>query len=453
MVAIILGVATVAALAVGFVALSAMYNVVDPSKAHMVIKASGKTVIYSADDSISTSENKSSYFFIPEWVPFIGMTRKIIDVTIKEIVDHQETYEKSQARYCVDTSLKYRINNVSVNGQTSLGEEDVAKQLREVISSTVRDVTIKYTLVEVRANKSKVEDEIEELITKDLNKWGLYLVNFQLVNFADTKHSTIVSDISEREEKRIAAETRIAVAERDREAKIKEAENREMASVRELLEKQKVDAQAEASKVEVAKQEEKAKEAHFKVVKVEEIKRAEIDKEKAKVVAEQIKEVALIKANELKDAEEINKQQKKLSGEGDKIKAEEIAKGNAAKAREEGLAEAEAIEAKGLAEAKAKNELQKALNLFGDDAIKALIAEKEVAKDEAIGIATAQALANAEVKVFSGSDNRGGFDLGKTLSALQVADPNTAKNVGNNIARPNDVGLVALAETRKDKKE
>jgi uncharacterized membrane protein YqiK len=136
------------------------------------------------------------------------------------------------------------------------------------------------------------------------------------------------------------------------------------------------------------------------------------------------------------------KEQKKLSGEGDKLKAEEIAKGEAAPIREMGNAEAEIIKAKGLAEAVAKDKLQEALNKFKDEAIRALVAEKVVAKDQAVGIATAKALEQADVKVFSGGESdKQGFDLGKMIASASVADGSAASAIVNKISTPNDLGF------------
>ena len=88
---------------------------------------------------------------------------------------------------------------------------------------------------------------------------------------------------------------------------------------------------------------------------------------------------------------------------------------------------------------------KEALNKFGDSAIRALVAEKIVEKDRAVGIATAAALERADLKVFSGGDSdRQGFDLGKLITSMSVADETTAYAIKNKIARPNDLGIVGL---------
>ena len=130
----------------------------------------------------------------------------------------------------------------------------------------------------------------------------------------------------------------------------------------------------------------------------------------------------------------IVKERKKLEGEGDRDKAVEVAKGEAAPIRE-----------KGFAEAQAKDKLQAALNKFKPDAITAMVAEQIVAKDEKIGVETAKALQEADLKVFSGGKSgEQGFDLAQMITSTSVGNQGTADALLNKMARPNDLGLSTL---------
>jgi flotillin len=400
----------------------ACYRIVDPSEAHLVITPTNKFVV-SADDGIATNK-KRTYFAIPSWVPFIGRAIRIMDVTIKEAIVEQETYEKSQARYYVRSSLKYRIASVSTAAETFVDVADLENQLKEVIQASVRAVTVKYDVVDARAMKNKMQDEIKNEMDKNLSQWGLELVNFQLVDFQDTKNSSIISDISKRREAEIQSTTRQQVAVKQKEARMQEAESDELARKREI-EKEKVIGEQEQLKAQkISEMQKDAMTKQYDVTQVSVIRTAEIEKQRAIVAAEQSLAT-----------ETINKDKKIMEGQGDRLRLEEQAKGNAAKILQDGLAEAQA-----------KDALQKALNLFGDNAIRALVAEKVVAKDQAIGVETAKALSQADVKVFSGGGDSGksGFDLGKMITSMSVADPTTADAMLNKIARPNDMGLTAL---------
>jgi len=404
------------------ICLFAWYRIVDPSEAHLVVTPNKKFVA-SADDNVATSNTKT-YFAIPSWLPFFGRAIRIMDVTIKELVVNQETYEKNQARYNVKSSCKYRITDVQTAAETFVSDEELQEQLKEVIRASVRAVTVKYDVVDARAFKQKMGEEIQAEMQDDLNKWGLTLINFQLVDFQDTADSTIISDISKRREVEIKSTTREQNAEKIKQARIKEAEAEEKAKEREIA-KDKVIGEREQNKAQkIAEQQKIAEEKRYEVVKVQTIKQAEITKAEA-----------IVKAEQDKATEAIFKEKKKLEGEGDRMRAEEQAKGEAAPILQKGLAEAEAKEA-----------LQKALNKFGDDAIRALVAEKVVAMQEVVGVETAKALMNADVKVFAGGGKAGeeGFELGKMIQSMAVSNSTTADAVLNKIARPQDLGLTAL---------
>lgn len=404
---------------------SAWYRIVPPSEAHLVTTPSGAFVA-SPDEDVGKAKK---YFHIPEWIPWLGRTVRIMNITIDELKYNQETIEKGQARYNVDVSLKYRIKNVKISAQRYTNDEDLKEQLKEVVKASVRNITVNYEVTEVRAKKAIVDEEIEKLLTVELDKWGLELINFQLVGFSDTEESSIISDISKRREVEIESRTREENAERKKQARIKEAEAEEKAKEREIS-KEKVIGQREQDKLKsIAENAKLAKEKEFEVIRVKTIEQAKIDKEKA-----------IVKAEEEKATEAIMKEKKKLEGEGDRAKAEEIAKGEAAPIREKGFAEAEA-----------KDKLQQALNKFEDKAIRALVAEKIVEKDKLVGLETAKALTNADLKVFAG-DGKGkaGFDLAQLLGGLKTAgDKNDVEAILNRFARPNDLGLSNVLGKKK----
>ena len=414
--------ALLAVFAIATICAFAWYRIVSPTEAHLVITPRKKLIV-SSDDSIAT-DKKKTYFAIPSAIPFIGRQIRIMDLTIKEIVLTQESYEKNQARFNVKSSTKYRIDDVKRAAETFDSNEELKKQLEEVIVSSTNAVAAKYDVVEMRSKKQEMSKAVQVEMLDDLKQWGLELVSFQLIDFKDTEDSKIISDISKRREVEIEARTREENAEKIKQARIKEADAEEKAKTREIARDQVVAEREQNKEQKIAEQEKLAEEKRFEVVRVREVKQAEIDKEKA-----------IVKANEDKETESIRKETKRLEGEGDRLREEEKAKGEAAPIREKGLAEAEA-----------KEKLQAALNKFGDKAIMALTAEKIVSMQESVGVETAKALSNADVKVFSGGDesSKNGFDLGKMISAMSASNDGAAKAALNKIARPNDLGLNGL---------
>lgn len=399
----------------------AWYRVVPPTEAHLVVTPS--TTMIASSDPLLQKDCGSSYFAIPP-IPIIGRRVRVMDVTIKEISGQMETYEKDQARYMVDYSVKYRIADVRKAADTFINDQELQKQANDQIISAVRAVTVKYSVVDARANKQKMAVEVRNEIQDDFANWGLNLVMFSLVDFQDTETSTIISSLSKRREVEIETDTRQQNAEKFKNARFKEAEAEENAKKREIEKEQNIAAREQEKLMKVAEQQRTATEKQLDVTWVQQVKTQEIERDRA-----------IVEATQKKDVEEIIKQQKQLVGEGDQKMKEAQAKGAAATTREEGYSQAAVLDKK-----------QEALNKFGNDAIRALVAEKVVDMQQAVGVATAKALESADLKVFAGnSSGASGFDIGQLITATSVSNQDTADAVLNKLARPNDLGLAALS--------
>ncbi len=420
-----MGIITIILIGVGVLSILlafAWYRIVPSSEAHLVIRGTGTKGVYSSDTKFRTNKAGSSYFAIPEFIPIVGRIVRKLDVTIKEENFEQETIEKDQARYMVTSSTKYRVTDVEKAAESFISESDLRAQLKEIIQAAVREITVKYDVINARSKRKEIGDEIHKSIVDDLANWGVELVNFVLVDFKDAKDSTVISDISLRREVEINSMTREENAEKVKQARIKEAESDEKAQEREIARDKVIGERKQQAFQAVAEKEKLAQEKVFEVKKVQTIKQATINKE-----------AAIIKAEEDKETELILKEKKKLEGEGDRLKAEQQALGDAAKIREELFAEAEG-----------KDKLQESLNKFTNMAIHALTAELQINANKEVGIAGARALEQADVRMFTGSDEGKGFDIGKAIAQTRVANDGTANAMLNNIARPNDLGLTAL---------
>lgn len=417
--------------AVGVAGAALTYRIVPPTEAHLVVTPSERFVV-SPDEKIG---DKKTYFAIPSFVPFVGRQVRIMDMTIKEIVIGQETYEKGNARYHVKSSTKYRVQDVKRAAETFTDDADLQNQLTEIIASSVRAVTVKYDVTEARASKKKMGEEIQEEMVDDLAAWGLILINFQLVDFQDTDTSKIVSNISLRREVEIESQTREQNAAKIQFARVKEAEAEQNSRQREIEKDKQIGVYEQERNTLVSAKEKVAQEQAYEVIKVKTIKQTEINKEQAKIQAEQRKEV-----------EAINKEQKKLEGEGDKLKQEQQALGEAAPIRE-----------KLFAEAAGKEKLQQALNKFTDKAIRALIAEQLVEANKAVGMEGAKALAQADVRLFSGGSADGsGFEVGKMIQSMATSSTDTAAATLNKLGMPNDLGFkeaFAVSEELQSRKK
>lgn len=412
------------------------YTIVKPSEAHCVVTSGGKEVV--ASDPKIASHGRRAYFRFPAGIPIIGKQVRIVDLTIQELEIEQESYEKNQARFIITSSTKFRVIDVLRASETFVDEEDLKKQLKEIVKAATRAVTVQYDVTEVRAQKSTIQDAIRKEITDDFQAWGLELVNFQLGDFFDTKESKIITNISLRREVEIETTTQEQNADKHRQARMKVADAEEAAKSREIS-KDKVIKEREQNMLrDIALQEQLTAEKQLEVTRTRTIVQANINKEQAAIMAEQVKRVAVIEAEQNREVTEIarqmaeiNKEKMRFEGEGQRLKAEEVAKGDAAPILQNLLAEAEG-----------KVKLQEALSGFNDIAIRALTAQQIVEANMKVGIATAAALEKAEVKLFAGGDGaKPAFDLGAMIASASLANEKFGISLNNRVARPNDLGV------------
>lgn len=423
------------------------YRLVPPSEAHIVVRSRSKFLVCT-DKNVKEATGTNSYFKIP-----VITTVRILDITIKELKHSQLTWEKNLARFLANWSLKYHIQDPIVASSKYINDDELAEQLVSVIEAGVNAVCSKYDIQELRSKKKDMEKDIKDLLEENLNSWGVSLVNFQLVDFQDTKDSRVITDLSLVRETEISSKTRQVNAEQIKLAEMKESEARQLSATRRIEAEEAIGKREQDKAKTIAEQEKEAKIKAFEVISVETVKQAEIVKEQAIIQANQHKETTLIEANLQKEQAVIKKEQQRLEGEGERLKTEEIAKGNAEKIKQEGFAfaqseakkikdkgqaESEVIELKGLAEAKSKDELQKALNKFSNTAVSAMVAEAQVSASRDVGVEQAKALQQADIKIFnSGTAGQQGIDIGQLLKGVEVVSPHGMQSILDRIATPN----------------
>lgn len=453
---------------IGIIVAFSLYTMVPANVAHVVVQH-GRMRTFSShpdygseilekDEEGNPLRTKSAYFKIPSFIPGYGMVvhqmpLKVITISVKDFL----AFDSNRARFECDIRTYVVIKDVVKSAKRfPMGIDELKEQVANQIWATTRDCTTKKTIREIINDREGIINQIRRPLSEAISIYGLGLEDIELIEFKDPtkpipgvkEQPHVITDISSIEEVKINSEARQKNAEEIKEAKLKEAIADEIAQTREIQRDEVVAKRKQLKLQEVAKEEKKTMEETLEVTKVEKVKNQEIEKSKAEVLAEQEKVVARIDAEKRKDVEAINKEQKHLEGTGDRLRREEQAKGEAAPIRETGTAEAKVIELKYLAEAKGKDELQKALNKFTDQALEAYVAKEIVEKDKAIGIAGAEALKYADVRAFlGGGDGKGtdgsqsAFDIGKALQSMVISNQAAGASFLNRIAQPNDLGF------------
>lgn len=413
-----------------FAIFASLYTIVPADYVDVVIQK-GKMRVLSPHREYN-KEGKAAYFKIPGWFFIFGLGMTVHRVPLRMItvdVSNFMAFDIERARFLCNIIAYVAVTDPVKAAQRFGGDvPELERQVAMIVTATTRGACTKKTIREIINNRQDIIGTVTPPLREAIVNWGIDLKDIELVYFQDptkveygeSEPPHVIRDISSIIEEQINSEARQKNAEQRKIARLKEAEADEEARKREIQRDEEVSKREQVKDKAVAEYQKVAVAEQFEVRRVEEVKLAEILKQKAIVVANQDREV-----------EEINKERKRLDGEGDRIYLTEKAKGEASPIREQGLADAEA-----------KMKLQEALNKFRSEAIRALVAEELVEMQRQIGIETANALKEADVKVFAGGNTaKAGFDLGQMIESMSVASDSSAMAVLNRLARPNDLGF------------
>ena len=380
--------------------------IVPPEYSDVVIQGK-KRKIYCSDVNINQSR-KAIYYKIPKWVPVFGMYVKRIPLKVIEIqVKDYETFAQRNARFICDVSVYGKVNDPDIAAQRWPGNtiDEFREGIKELIVAAIRNTTTKFPVEDVIAKKKEIADGIQESLEEDMKVYGFDVTNVAVVGISDPPEgsTTVIRDISAKMEAEINAESRKQIAIKQKDAEIVEADALEKSEVRKKMAEQKIGEAEQEKQKAIYIIEQNAQEEAMKVVRIKNVKAAEIKKE-AVIVEAEGKKMAIIREKE-GDAEGISKV---------------------------GEAEASIIKAKGLAEAEAKEKMAQALNKF-NEAAKII---RDIEKEERVGLAGMEALSKSDLKLISTGEiksfvdlfsGKGGANIGAMLETLKKTNPEGLK--------------------------
>lgn len=369
-------------------------RVVEPNEVHIVQSAMGRKS-YGKDGA------KNTYYEWPAWLPVIGVTKSILPVSVFDLeLKGYAGYDRDRVPFVVDIMAFFRIEDTNLAAQRVENIAELKDQLLKVMQGAVRSVLASEQIDTIMLERSTFGEKFTKEVESQLEQWGVKPVkNMELIDIQDGPDSLVIHNIMAKKKSHIEMESRREVAENNKLAEIAEIENaRESDVAGEKARQEVAERKAEADKGEgvaneIAKQEIKAQakitmEKDIAVLKVDEVGKAQIRKEVEVVDAQQDKETTIIKADGELEAEKKN---------------------------------AEGIIAVGDADAKAKTAILLA-PVTAEITLAEKIAQlteyqnylvniKKVDANKEVGIATASALEDADLKVIANSgDVTGGVN-------------------------------------------
>lgn len=409
-----------------------MFRTVVPTNEVHIVQTGSATISYGKD-----TEHGNSYYKWPAWIPKFGVQRTIMPVSVFDVdLNSYEAYDKGRLPFHVDIKAFFRISDSNVAAQRVSSIQELQNQLVAVVQGAVRKVLASSEIEEIMEGRGKFSNEFTEEVREQLLSWGVQTVkNIELMDIRDSKDSNVISNIMKKKKSQIEMESRTEVAKNlkaaqvaeidaQREVDLQKQEAAQQVGLRTVAAQREVELAKQSQMQSIKEQEKTTKEKEMAILKVEETRRAEIEKE-----------VQIVKANQ-------NKETQVIKAKADEETAITIAKGNleakkmdAQGIEAEGKAVAEAEKAKLMAPVEAQTKLAKDIgeNLSYQNY---LIKIKQVEALESVGKVQAEALKNAKVNVVANTGDpssglnsvmdlfsaKGGTALGTMLQGLSNTD-------------------------------
>lgn len=404
-----------------------------PTNMVHIVQSAGKTTEYGAK-----RDSGNVYYKWPQWLPYLGITVTEFPESIFDVrLGAYEAYDVGRLPFVVDITAFFRVEDSSKAAQRVSNFKELHEQLASVLQGAVRRILGTEHLEKIMEDRSGLGDSFTKEVNEQLQEWGVTTVKaIEFMDIRDSANSQVIKNIMAKEQSRI-----------DRESREKVAANTQQAVMAEINAQREVDLQQESArqavgqrKAEVDKSVGIAREQSQQAVQEQAAITAEKTQATARVnqtkAAEIAKEVQIINANAQKEAGVVDAEGKAAI---QVIEAEAHADAQVKQARgdlESTQLAAQGVEATGKAEGAAEQarlmapvETQIALakGIAENEGYQEyLIAVRVIEKDEAIGKANAEALAEAELKVIVNSG-----DVGSGIKG--IGDVFSAKG-GTNIA-------------------
>jgi flotillin len=426
---IFLVVVLVAALVAGSTLAAIFLRRVVPTNEVHIVQSAGATTSYGKD-----SNNGNTYWAWPAWVPVFGIVRVSLPTSVFDIdLEDYEAFDKGRLPFAVDVKAFFRVSDSNLAAQRVANFDELKNQLTAVVQGAVRVVLGTHDIEEIMQGRSGLGDAFTKEVNEQLAQWGVTTVkNIELMDLRDGTNGKAIHSIMEKKKSHIDMESRVEVAKNSRLSSIAEVDAKQQVELRQQEAVQAVGLRtvAQQQAVEMAKQtkeqavkeaEKTTKEKEMAVLRVGQVRQAEIDKEKAIVKAEQERQQVEIAASATLE------QQRKL------------AEGSLA----QGSARAESEKLLQLAPVQAQITLAKEIGA-NQGYQSYLVTLRKVEADQAIGLAQAaamgEALGKATVKVIANTGNamqgissvgelfspKGGLAVGSMVEALANTDAGKA---------------------------
>ena len=419
-----IGLGVTAVIALTVVIALFLRRVVPTNEVH-IVQSTKHTRSYGKD-----TPNGNTYYEWPFWIPVFGVTKIVMPVSVFDIqLNAYEAYDVGRVPFVVDIVAFFRIADSNVAAQRVESFRELESQLLSIVQGAVRTILASHDIDKIMLERSIYGEQFTEAVRDQLVSWGVVPVkNIELMDIRDAAENRVVHNIMEKKKSLIEMESRMEVAENIKNAEVAEIDARRERDIRDEQAQQAVgERTAEKVKIvgianenaqqDIKEQQRVTKEKEMAVIKVNDVKRAEITKDMNVVKADEDKQTTILRA-------EGDLQAKIKEAEGIKVEGE--AKADAERAMQLAPVEAQIVLAKEIGENEGYQQY--------------LLGIENIGAYKIVGVEQAAALKVADIKVIantgdamSGVNNvmelfssKGGTNIGAMLEGLAQTEQGQA---------------------------
>lgn len=406
-------------------------RIVVPTNLVHIVQSGKKTTSYGA------AQAANSYYAWPDWIPIIGVKVIILPISVFRVeLEGYAAYDKGRLPFVLDVLAFFRVSDPSKAAERISSTEELVDQLMGIMQGVVRTILANEELETILGERAKFSGLFTEEVREQLPQWGIEAVkSIELMDIRDGAQSQVIANIMAKKKSYIEMESRTEVAKNMQAAsvaeitaqqavKTREQEALEQVGIRTAEKDQRVGISTQQAQQAIQEETKNTAVKQMAVQEVNQVRAAEIARGVAVVQAEQSKEVA------------------KVTAEGVKLRTVTEAEGalSAAKLSAEGLSATG--KAKGEAEqailmAPVNTQITLAKEIGENQGYQTyLISVRQIEATQAVGIAQAGALENADVKIFANTGTpadgvtsvrdlfsaRGGLALGAMAEGLKATE-------------------------------
>lgn len=424
---ILLGIAGVSLLALLVLVYTILHlrRVVSTNEVH-IVQSGKKTLSYGKDTA-----NGNTYYEWPSWLPIFGLTKIKLPVSVFDLdLDAYEAYDQGRLPFVVDVKAFFRITDSNTAAQRVASFLELQEQLKAIVQGAVRTILASSDIETIMQGRSTFGSQFTKEVEEQLSNWGVSTVkNIELMDIRDSASNHVIKNIMEKKKSLIDMESRTEVAKNRKFAEVAEIEAKREVDLQKQIAEQSVGLRtietqkqvglSQQETLQAVKEQEKlTKDKEMAILRVQELRKAEIKKDVNVVEAQQNKEMMILNSEGLLESKRREAEGTLLSGQ---------AAADAAKAMQLAPVEAQIVLAK---EIGANESYQKYL-----------VTIRQVEAHQAIGMEQAKALEKAEIKIISNTgaspasglnnvrelfSSEGGMKLGAMLEGLATTDKGEA---------------------------